>query len=82
MPHHFPLPTVCGGHLIATNALSNIFSHAKYGDENYDNGEDCDWIIETEQLDDSQSVRLQFHSFELEDDHGQLLIITRTWLQK
>lgn len=37
---------MCGGHLSATEAVQNIYSHAKYGDANYDNKEDCDWIIE------------------------------------
>jgi hypothetical protein len=37
---------VCGGHLSASTAASKIFSHSKFGDVNYDNKEDCDWIIE------------------------------------
>merc|ERR1719291_992133 len=38
--------TVCGGHLSADEAPTQLFSHAKFGDINYDNKEDCDWIIE------------------------------------
>ncbi len=41
-----PYFKVCGGHLTAKNGVQNIFSHAKYGDANYDNKADCDWIIE------------------------------------
>ena len=37
---------VCGGHLMAKTSVKNIFSHSQYGDVNYDNKEDCDWIIE------------------------------------
>ena len=37
---------VCGGHLMAKTTVKNIFSHSQYGDVNYDNKEDCDWIIE------------------------------------
>ena len=37
---------VCGGHLTASTNSAKIFSHAKFGDVNYDNKEDCDWIIE------------------------------------
>jgi hypothetical protein len=27
-----------------------FFSHAKFGDVNYDNKEDCDWIVEAPQV--------------------------------
>ena len=37
---------VCGGHLTAKTMVQSIFSHALYGDANYGNKEDCDWIIE------------------------------------
>ena len=37
---------VCGGHLMAKTTVKNIYSHSQYGDVNYDNKEDCDWIIE------------------------------------
>ena len=30
----------------ATTNAAKIFSHAKFGDVNYENKEDCDWIIE------------------------------------
>ena len=31
---------------MAKTNVKNIFSHSQYGDVNYDNKEDCDWIIE------------------------------------
>ena len=57
--------TVCGGHLTALESSSQIFSHAKFGDVNYDNKEDCDWIIEATQ---GKNVHLSFLTFELEDE--------------
>ena len=56
--------TVCGGHLTASFTPTNIFSHAKFGDVNYDNKEDCDWIIEAPAGD---NVQLTFDNFQLED---------------
>ena len=57
--------TVCGGHLTASSTATNIFSHAKFGDVNYDNKEDCDWIIEAPH---GKNVHLNFLTFELEDE--------------
>ena len=31
---------------MAKTTVKNIYSHSQYGDVNYDNKEDCDWIIE------------------------------------
>ena len=31
---------------MAKITVKNIYSHSQYGDVNYDNKEDCDWIIE------------------------------------
>ena len=56
---------VCGGHLKATSTVNQIYSHSKYGDANYDNKEDCDWIIEAPP---GQNVHLSFLSFEMEDE--------------
>jgi hypothetical protein len=36
------------------------FSHAKFGDVNYDNKEDCDWIVEAPQV---LSVFIYFSDF-------------------
>ena len=60
--HFFP---VCGGHLKATGAVQKIFSHSLYGDANYQNKEDCDWIIEAPA---GKNVHLSFLSFEMEDE--------------
>jgi len=57
--------TVCGGHLTAGETASQIFSHAKAGDVNYENKEDCDWIIEATP---GRNVHLSFLTFELEDE--------------
>ena len=57
--------TVCGGHLSADEAPRQLFSHAKFGDINYDNKEDCDWIIEAPH---GKNVHLNFLTFELEDE--------------
>lgn len=43
-----------------------MYSHAKYGDQNYDNKEDCDWIIEAPP---AKNVHLTFLTFEVEDEH-------------
>ncbi len=58
--------SVCGGRLIATSSTQELYSHAKYGDQNYDNKEDCDWLIWAEELD--HRVRLRFITFEVEDE--------------
>ena len=57
--------TVCGGHLSAEDTPTQLFSHAKFGDVNYDNKEDCDWIIEASE---GKNVHLSFVNFELEDE--------------
>ena len=57
--------SVCGGHLTAGLSVKQIFSHAKHGDANYNNKEDCDWIIEAPQ---GKNVLLNFLSFEMEDE--------------
>lgn len=57
--------TVCGGHLQAKASMEHLYSHAKYGDQNYENKEDCDWVIEAKK---DHSVRLRFLTFEIEDE--------------
>ena len=54
---------ICGGHLTALDTSNQIFSHAKLGDVNYENKEDCDWIIKATQ---GKNVHLSFLKFELE----------------
>ncbi|XP_076459085.1 tolloid-like protein 1 [Babylonia areolata] len=58
--------SVCGGHLVATATPQMIYSHAKYGDMNYDNRADCTWRIQAEE---GFVIQLQFRAFELEDEH-------------
>lgn len=57
--------TACGGRLVPHSTLEHLYSHAKYGDQNYENKEDCDWIIKTR---DSQHIQLRFLTFELEHE--------------
>ena len=57
---------VCGGRLIANNKAQQLFSHAKYGDQNYDNKEECDWLIWAD--DGEYKVRFRFLTFEVEDE--------------
>ncbi|XP_067127393.1 protein tolkin-like [Centruroides vittatus] len=57
--------TVCGGRLIAHTSVEHLYSHAKYGDQNYDNKEDCDWFIIAK---DNGRVRLSFLTFEVEHE--------------
>ena len=59
---------VCGGHLAATSAEQHIYSHARFGDGNYGNKEDCDWIVEAPP---GKNVHLIFRIFEMEDEQGQ-----------
>ena len=59
--------TVCGGHLTATDSVKLIYSHAKYGDINYDNQAECDWIIEAPTT--GKNVHLSFLTFEMEDEN-------------
>lgn len=67
---------MCGGRLQARGGVQHLYSHVKYGDQDYGNGADCDWVIEAEGL--SGFVRLQFVSFELEGKYplfSELLIL-------
>jgi len=57
---------VCGGKLVATDQPGSLFSHAKYGDQNYENKEDCEWLISAD--DDRYNVRLRFQAFEIEEE--------------
>ncbi|XP_022668300.1 tolloid-like protein 1 isoform X2 [Varroa destructor] len=59
--------TVCGGRLQARAGVQHIYSHVKYGDQDYNNGADCDWLLEAEG--GTGFVRLQFMAFELEGDN-------------
>ncbi|XP_015588432.1 tolloid-like protein 2 isoform X3 [Cephus cinctus] len=58
--------TACGGHLVATDRVKHLYSHAKYGYHNYDHRTDCDWTIEAPL---GKNVHLSFMSFQLEDEN-------------
>lgn len=58
--------SVCGGRLSAKNKVEHLYSHAKYGDQNYNNKEDCDWVVSASP--DHYRVRLHFLTFEVEDE--------------
>lgn len=51
--------------MTATETAKYLYSHAKFGDYNYDHRSDCDWAIEAPI---GMNVRLSFNSFELEDE--------------
>ncbi|CAK8687745.1 unnamed protein product [Clavelina lepadiformis] len=55
--------TVCGGRLTANSATKDVSSHPQYGDSNYINGNDCDWVISTN---GNRGVHLTFEGFEIE----------------
>ncbi|XP_050394072.2 tolloid-like protein 1 [Patella vulgata] len=62
---HATHESVCGSHLIATDKPQDLFSHAKYGDQNYDNRAECEWKIEAKE---GFRIQLRFLSFEIEDE--------------
>uniref|UniRef100_A0A1B0A8T7 Metalloendopeptidase n=1 Tax=Glossina pallidipes TaxID=7398 RepID=A0A1B0A8T7_GLOPL len=55
--------TSCGGYLRATNQIQQFYSHARYGNQNYDINMDCEWLI---QAPVSSNVQLIFLTFDLE----------------
>lgn len=57
--------TGCGGYLQATNEVKHFYSHAGFGQSNYDKLSVCDWTIEAEL---GKSIQLSFLEFHLEDD--------------
>jgi len=56
---------VCGGLLQATEEQKQLYSHARYGDQNYDNKLECDWIIEARE---GYKISFFFRTFEIEDE--------------
>nr|XP_018916792.1 PREDICTED: tolloid-like protein 1 [Bemisia tabaci] len=62
LAHH---STVCGGHLPATKAVRHLYSHAKFGDHNYENWAECDWVIEAPA---GMKIQFTFLTFALEDE--------------
>ncbi|KAL3876182.1 hypothetical protein ACJMK2_034053 [Sinanodonta woodiana] len=62
---HATHTTVCGGQLVATNTQQLLYSHAKYGDQNYDNKVECEWMVEARE---KYKIRFYFNAFEIEDE--------------
>ena len=54
----------CGGLLVANNHVNEFYSHANYGDQNYDNRADCGWLLAAEHQ--RHRVRFRFQTFEIE----------------
>ena len=57
--------TVCGGHLRATDQVRYLYSHAAFGDAEYENNTKCEWVVEA---DYGYNVHLAFLTFELESN--------------
>lgn len=65
--------TVCGGVLVAKETNHRLFSHAKHGDQNYDNKMECEWHIVASP---GHHVKFKFDTFEIEDesDCGSVIV--------
>jgi hypothetical protein len=50
---------------VAKTTAQELFSHAKYGDQSYENKQDCDWVIEAPR---EFTIRFKFLTFEVEDE--------------
>ena len=57
--------SVCGGHLFASEQQTMLYSHARYGDQNYENKLECDWVIEARE---GYTITFYFNAFEIEDE--------------
>lgn len=44
----------------------HLYSHSRFGDNNYENREDCDWVIESSV--ETVAVQLSLLTFEVEDE--------------
>ncbi|KAL5017782.1 hypothetical protein ScPMuIL_003504 [Solemya velum] len=62
---HATHTTVCGGHLVAQSTQQFLYSHSKYGDQNYDNKVECEWTIEAKE---GYIIKFYFRAFEIEDE--------------
>lgn len=62
---HATHTTVCGGHLFASEQQTMLYSHARYGDQNYENKLECDWVIEARE---GYKIAFYFNAFEIEDE--------------
>ncbi|XP_035206325.1 alpha-2-macroglobulin-like isoform X2 [Stegodyphus dumicola] len=57
--------SVCGGHLAAGEDPSFLYSHVKYGEQNYGNHVVCNWLITSSKI---RRVWITFKTFDLEQD--------------
>lgn len=48
--------------MIATSEVQQLYSHANFGEFNYNSNADCDWIIEA---DPGRNVQLTFKTFDV-----------------
>lgn len=62
---HASHKTVCGGVLVATETHQRLFSHARHGDNNYNNKMECEWVIMASH---GNHVKFNFDTFEIEDE--------------
>lgn len=60
---------MCGGRLLAIPSVRHLYSHAKYGDTDYELMEDCDWYIDAAE---DKRILIKFTSFELEYEQSCL----------
>ncbi|XP_030834881.1 bone morphogenetic protein 1 homolog isoform X1 [Strongylocentrotus purpuratus] len=68
--------TQCGGRLEAELSAQRLYSHADYGDQNYENQESCEWTIVSP---DDHFIHLWFRSFDIEHEtecnYDQVMIL-------
>lgn len=55
----------CGGRLKAEVKTKDVYSHSQFGDNNYPEGADCQWVIQAEE---GYGVELIFQTFEIEEE--------------
>ncbi|XP_017142281.1 dorsal-ventral patterning protein tolloid isoform X1 [Drosophila miranda] len=59
--------TSCGGFLRATTHVQQFYSHARFGNQDYDDNMDCEWTIETPP---NSNVQLIFLTFDIESSEN------------
>lgn len=57
----------CGGFLRATSHVQQFYSHARFGNQDYDDSMDCEWTIEAPQ---NSNVQLIFLTFDIESSEN------------
>ncbi|KAH8382434.1 hypothetical protein KR009_003503 [Drosophila setifemur] len=63
----FCWPTACGGFLRASSHVQQFYSHARYGNLDYDDSMDCEWTIEAPP---NSNVQLIFLTFDIESSEN------------